>query len=407
MSHVSRREEATITGKSSTSAHSPRKCFEMVSLDILGPYKAAKDSGNRYIILAEDVFSKWVEAIAVPRVDGLALAKFLEEQIVSRYGTPRRVISDHGGQFVSGQYTTWCGENHVEIRYSAPYHQRANPVERRVQELKKTIRTMTYNKSKANWDQHLHKALRVLRTRRNAATGQTPVYTVLGFEPPQAGEWAIRAYQEERRQQSQVLEGEPNQGSAAPSAGVSGQVRSARSGPAKELQSRRPGVRQGITPTQNHIRSPMVGAAPGDRQAVKGSLPSEEGKHQVDVHVDDLREMLPEREEAHPGQGPDQPIEPEGPSMGGRAHIPKATLRRPSRSSDTTTAPPLEETETSDNDEPLASVAVRLKQNNMTRDDFSRSKDGEKAPSETTVRHGSEPEDDRSKAQPMPRRVLQ
>ena len=87
-------------------AHSPRKCFEIVSLDILGPYKAAKDSGNRYIILAEDVFSKWVEAIAVPRVDGLALAKFLEEQIVSRYGTPRRVISDHGGQFVSGQYTT-------------------------------------------------------------------------------------------------------------------------------------------------------------------------------------------------------------------------------------------------------------------------------------------------------------
>ena len=137
---------------------------------------------------------------------------------------------------------------------------------------------MTYNKSKANWDQHLHKALRVLRTRRNAATGQTPAYTVLGFEPPQAGEWAIRAYQEERRQQSQVLEGETNQGSAASSVGVSGQVRSARSGPAKELQSRRPGVRQGITPTQSHIRSPMVGAAPGDRQVVKGSLPSEEGK---------------------------------------------------------------------------------------------------------------------------------
>jgi len=66
-------------------AHYP---FQLIHIDVVGPLTRTID-GNRYIIVVIDHFSKFIEAIAVKDFTSLTTAKFIVNQIISRYGTPR------------------------------------------------------------------------------------------------------------------------------------------------------------------------------------------------------------------------------------------------------------------------------------------------------------------------------
>lgn len=55
--------------------------------------------GNSYILVVVDYVSKWVEAVATRTCDGSVVLKVLRENIFSRYGKPRAIISDGGSHF--------------------------------------------------------------------------------------------------------------------------------------------------------------------------------------------------------------------------------------------------------------------------------------------------------------------
>ena len=50
--------------------------------------------GNLYILLVVDSESKWVKAIACPRNDANTVVRFIQRNILSRFGAPRTIISD-------------------------------------------------------------------------------------------------------------------------------------------------------------------------------------------------------------------------------------------------------------------------------------------------------------------------
>lgn len=68
------------------------------SLDAAGPFPE-DDDGNRYLLVAIDPFSKWVEAAAVPSLHSYRAADFLYERIVTFWGKPRYVRTDNGSEF--------------------------------------------------------------------------------------------------------------------------------------------------------------------------------------------------------------------------------------------------------------------------------------------------------------------
>ena len=63
----------------------------------MGPFLPS--FGNLYILLVVDYVSKWVEAIACPRNDANIVERFIQRNILSRYGTPRAIINDEGSHF--------------------------------------------------------------------------------------------------------------------------------------------------------------------------------------------------------------------------------------------------------------------------------------------------------------------
>ena len=68
------------------------------SLDAAGPFPT-DDEGNRYLIVAVDPFSKWVEATPVPSLHSWRAADFLYHRIVTHWGKPRFIRTDNGSEF--------------------------------------------------------------------------------------------------------------------------------------------------------------------------------------------------------------------------------------------------------------------------------------------------------------------
>jgi hypothetical protein len=71
--------------------------FYHVALDITGPLPETK-SGNKYILVVVDHYSKWCETKAVADHGANIIAKFLEDDVICRCGVPKFVLTDNGQQ---------------------------------------------------------------------------------------------------------------------------------------------------------------------------------------------------------------------------------------------------------------------------------------------------------------------
>ena len=50
---------------------------------------------------ATEYFTKWVEAIPLKKATGAAVKNFIREHIITRFGIPRRLISDNRTLFIN------------------------------------------------------------------------------------------------------------------------------------------------------------------------------------------------------------------------------------------------------------------------------------------------------------------
>ena len=76
--------------------------FDVWGIDFMGPFPSS--FLNKYILVAVNYVSKWVEAVAVPTNDARVVLRFLKANIFTRFGTPRAIISDGGTHFCNKQF---------------------------------------------------------------------------------------------------------------------------------------------------------------------------------------------------------------------------------------------------------------------------------------------------------------
>ena len=76
----------------------------------------------KYIQVAVDYVSKWVEAIALANNEGKSVTAFLKMNIFSRFGTPRAIISDGGSHFCNRLLKGLLEKYGVRHNVATPYH---------------------------------------------------------------------------------------------------------------------------------------------------------------------------------------------------------------------------------------------------------------------------------------------
>nr|GFB11730.1 reverse transcriptase domain-containing protein [Tanacetum cinerariifolium] len=135
--------------------------------------------GNKYILVAIDYLSKWVEAKALPTNDARVICKFLKS-LFARFGAPRAIISDHGTYFCNDQFEKVMLKYGVTHHLSTAYHpQTSGQVEVTNRGLKRILER-TIGENRASWSDKLDDALWVFRTAYKTPIGCTPYKLVYG-----------------------------------------------------------------------------------------------------------------------------------------------------------------------------------------------------------------------------------
>nr|GEY13759.1 reverse transcriptase domain-containing protein [Tanacetum cinerariifolium] len=151
--------------------------FDVWGIDFMGPFSSSK--GNKYILVAVDYLSKWVEANALPTNDARVVVKFLKS-LFSRFGTPKAIISDRGTHFCNDQFARFMSKYGVTHRLSTAYHtQTSGQVEVTNRGLKRILER-TVGENRALWSDKLEDALWAFQTAFKTPVRCTPYRLVYG-----------------------------------------------------------------------------------------------------------------------------------------------------------------------------------------------------------------------------------
>ena len=99
--------------------------FHQCGLDIVRPLPIAPRQ-KRFLILATDYFTKWIEAKPLSKIGEQEVKSFIWKNIVCRFGIPRILVSDNGTQFIRKRVSEFCKELCIERSFSTPRYPQGN-----------------------------------------------------------------------------------------------------------------------------------------------------------------------------------------------------------------------------------------------------------------------------------------
>nr|GFA46318.1 reverse transcriptase domain-containing protein [Tanacetum cinerariifolium] len=113
--------------------------FYKWGIDIAGPFPEGPGK-VKFVIVAMDYFTKWIEAKVVATITGRQVKKFVWDNIVCRFGIPGEIISDNGKQFPNNPFKDWCDKLNITQHFAPVKHPQSNGlVERANRSLREVI----------------------------------------------------------------------------------------------------------------------------------------------------------------------------------------------------------------------------------------------------------------------------
>nr|GEW15125.1 reverse transcriptase domain-containing protein [Tanacetum cinerariifolium] len=168
--------------------------FYQWGMDILGPLPPTR-GGAKFIIVAVDYFTKWIEDKPLVRIMGKEVIRFVIDNIICRFGLPRIIVTDNGAQLVNDPFKRWCERFEIHQMNTAVAHPQANELVKRANmSLIEGIKTQV-EREKAGWVDELPNVLWAHRTSIKQSNGKTPFSLTYGSEAVIPAEIGIPTYQ--------------------------------------------------------------------------------------------------------------------------------------------------------------------------------------------------------------------
>ena len=162
---------------------------------MLGPLPPAQ--GNlKYIVVAVEYFSKWIEAKPLATITFVIVQKFFWQNIVCRFGVPKAINMVNGTQFDAEAFKEFCEQIGTKIHFASVRHLESNRLVERANDIIMTgIMKLIFNQPRGKWPDELIKVMWSHNTTISRSTGFTPFKLLFGDEaitPEEAKAGSIR-----------------------------------------------------------------------------------------------------------------------------------------------------------------------------------------------------------------------
>ena len=151
------------------------------SADILGPLPMSS-SGNRFILVISDLFTKWVEVYSLRDQKAVTIAECFVD-LFSKYSIPKSILTDQGTNFESELIRILCEKFGVQKLRCTPAHAATNGQTERFNRTVCDCLTFYVDENQSDWDKWLPLICFAFRSSVHSTTGYTPFQLVFGFAP--------------------------------------------------------------------------------------------------------------------------------------------------------------------------------------------------------------------------------
>ena len=156
--------------------------FQEWGLDFISEIHPASSTQHKWILTATDYFTKWIEAIPTRQATDSVIISFLENNILSRFGCPNKLITDNVPAFKSKRMIEFCDKYQITLGHSTAYHPQGNGlVESSNKSLVNIIKKLL-EINKKYWHKKLVNALWAYRVSQKKSIGMSPFELVYGVD---------------------------------------------------------------------------------------------------------------------------------------------------------------------------------------------------------------------------------
>ena len=96
--------------------------FQQWGLDFIGEINPTSPGQHRWILTTTDYFTKWVEVVPTRQATDAVIIKFLLSNIMSRFGCPRKIVTDNAKVFTSSKLVKFCSNYNIIMSHSITYY---------------------------------------------------------------------------------------------------------------------------------------------------------------------------------------------------------------------------------------------------------------------------------------------
>jgi hypothetical protein len=149
---------------------------------LLGPLPPAQ--GNlKYVVVAVEYFSKWIEAKPLAIITSTTVQRFFWQNIVCRFGVPKAITVDNGTQFDVETFKAFCDQMGTKMHFASVRHPESNGLVARANGIIITgIMKSIFIQPRGKWLDNLIKVVWNHNTAVSRSTGFTPFKLLFGDE---------------------------------------------------------------------------------------------------------------------------------------------------------------------------------------------------------------------------------
>lgn len=95
-------------------------------MDVIEPISPKASNGHRFILVAIEYFTKWVEAISYANMIRQVVLEFIRKENICRYCLPERIVKDNPTNLNNKMMSDLSKQFKVIHRNSIPYRPKMN-----------------------------------------------------------------------------------------------------------------------------------------------------------------------------------------------------------------------------------------------------------------------------------------